>query len=150
MGRISALETTRENIVPQPLSLASKVPWACPSEFLIHWSCQLLGVYPTKEKDEDPPFPLGWGNWAFIWVKLKSLVENRFLFASTVAGLELVTNVFCEVSKEPVKANLQSTAALLPASPGPRPPTSYSEIDSLHFDYWRSNFLRELNHRMKM
>lgn len=67
---------------------------------------------------------------------------GSFLFASTVAGLELVTNVFWEMSKgEAVKANLQPTAASLPASPGPRPPTSYSGVDSLHFDYWRSNFL---------
>lgn len=29
-GRISALEAARENTVPQPLGLASEVPWASP------------------------------------------------------------------------------------------------------------------------
>lgn len=78
-GCISALETAGENTVPQPLSSASEDPWACRSEFLIHWSCQMLVSTLPSKGTRTLHFPLEWGDWAFIWVKWECFVENRFL-----------------------------------------------------------------------
>lgn len=115
-GHISALETARENIVPQPLNLASEAPWACPSEFLIHWSCQMLVCTSPRKKMR---------TLLFLWVGgIELSFESNesplwrtgsFLFASTVAGLELVTNVFWEMSKgEAVKASLAAHSCFAP------------------------------------